>query len=331
MSRNTAQFHRLCTARRPVERGKRAHKWLDRTIEDVGIQVAGVGEVFMIANPGYGIAEFTLAGTCASCPAQPPAQRDYDGVEFRLRKRLSNRWSLNTSYLWIRLYGNYSGLSSSDENGRNSPSVLRFFDGLYMSFDESGQPVYGPLGTDRPHQFKLQATYDLPWGTTIGADYFLASGTPQSSTFTFKSVPVYDHGRNNMGRTPVYSNTNLFLQHDVRLPGRSRLNIGLNITNLFDQDTVTRYFTTRYRDQISGLTDAQFFQGFDSAALVASRSSIRPDPRFGQPDQYQVAHVPRAGEDHVLTDRRMHTRGRSHGGLPRRSCPLGPSHIRSYG
>ena len=23
-----------------------AHKWLDRTIEDVGIQVAGVGEVF---------------------------------------------------------------------------------------------------------------------------------------------------------------------------------------------------------------------------------------------------------------------------------------------
>ncbi len=264
-----------------------AHKWLDRTIEDVGIQVAGVGEVFMIANPGYGIAEFTLAGTCASCPAQPAARRDYDGVEFRLRKRLSNRWSLNTSYLWSRVYGNYSGLSSSDENGRNSPSVNRFFDGLYMSFDESGQPVFGPLGTDRPHQFKLQATYDLPWGTTIGGDYFLASGTPQSSTITFKSVPVFDHGRNNMGRSPVFSNTNLFLQHDVPLSGHSRLNIGLNVTNLFDQDIVTRYFTARYRDQISGLTDAQFFQGFDSAALAASRSSIRPDPRFGLPDQYQ--------------------------------------------
>ena len=42
-----------------------AHKWLDRLIEDVGVQVAGVGEVFMIANPGYGIAEYTLAGHAA--------------------------------------------------------------------------------------------------------------------------------------------------------------------------------------------------------------------------------------------------------------------------
>ena len=77
-----------------------ADKWLDKTIEDVGIQVAGVGEVFMIANPGFGIAEYTLAATCPTCPAQPPAKRDYDAVEFRLRKRLSNRWSMNTSYIY---------------------------------------------------------------------------------------------------------------------------------------------------------------------------------------------------------------------------------------
>ncbi len=273
-----------------------AHKWLDKTIEDVGIQVAGVGEVFMIANPGFGIAEKTLAVPCPTCPAQPPAKRVYDGLEFRLQKRLSNHWSLNTSYLWSRLFGNYSGLSSSDENGRNSPSVNRFFDGLYMSFDESGNPVYGPLGTDRPHQFKLQATYDLRWGTTLGVDYFLASGTPQGSTISYKSVPAFDHGRDNLGRTPVYNNTNLFVQHDVPFPGRTRLNLGLNITNLFDQDTATRLFTTRYRDAIAGVTDAQFFQGFDSAAIVAARlatpstsDDIRPDARFTLSDQYQGA------------------------------------------
>ena len=38
-------------------------------------------------------------------------------------KRLSNRWSLNTSYLWSRLYGNDGGLASSDENGRTAPNV----------------------------------------------------------------------------------------------------------------------------------------------------------------------------------------------------------------
>ncbi len=266
-----------------------AHKWLDRTIEDVGIQVAGVGEVFMIANPGLGIAEFTLAGTCAACPAQPKAKRDYDGVEFRLRKRLANRWSMNTSYLWSRLYGNYAGLASSDENGRTSPSVERAFDGEYMSFDQTGRPVFGRLATDRPHQFKMQATYDLPWGTGVGLNYFLASGTPQSSTISFKSVPVFAYGRGDMGRTPVFSSTDLSLWQTISLPGKTHVMLGLNVFNLFDQDTVTRLFTTRYRDNIPGLTDETFFRGFDSAAIAAANPNVRPDARFGQPDQFQGA------------------------------------------
>ena len=33
------------------------------------------------------------------------------------------------------------GLASSDENGRTSPNVDRYFDGLYMPFDSNGQPV----------------------------------------------------------------------------------------------------------------------------------------------------------------------------------------------
>jgi outer membrane receptor protein involved in Fe transport len=264
-----------------------AHKWLDRTIEDVGIQVAGVGEVFMIANPGYGIAEFTLAGLCASCPAQPRAKRIYDGIEFRLQKRLSNRWFINTSYTFSRLVGNYSGLTSSDENGRNSPSVLRFFDGLYMSFDTHGNPIDGPLQTERPHYFKFQGTYDLPWGTGVGVFFQAASGTLQQSTITYKSVPVFDDARGNLGRSPIYSQTDLFLQHDVRFRGL-RMNLGLNVNNVFDQDTVTRLFTTRYRDQISGVDDAGFFRGFDVQSLAASRG-VRPDARFNQADQFLSA------------------------------------------
>ena len=198
-----------------------AHKWLDKTIEDVGIQVAGVGEVFMIANPGYGIAEYTLAATCPTCPAQPPAKRDYDAVEFRLRKRLSNRWSMNTSYVYSALQGNYSGLTSSDENGRNSPSVLRFFDGLYMSFDSFGNPIDGRLQTDRPHYFKFQGTYDMPWGTMVGFEYRAASGTLQQSVITYKSVPVFSDARGDLGRSPIYTQTDLLFQHDVPLPGRT--------------------------------------------------------------------------------------------------------------
>jgi outer membrane receptor protein involved in Fe transport len=262
-----------------------AHKWLDRTIEDVGIQVAGVGEVFMIANPGFGIAEFTLAPTCPECPAQPKAKRDYDGLELRLRKRLSDRWSVNTSYTYSRLAGNYSGLSSSDENGRNSPSVLRFFDGMYMSFDAHGNPIDGLLQTDRPHYFKFQGTYDLPWGTMAGIEYRLASGTLQQSTVTYKSVPVFDEARGNIGRTPVFTQTDLLLQHELRLGENNRLTVGVNVNNLFDQDTVTRQFQARYRDSIAGITDAQFFQGFDVQAIAQTRR-LRPDPRFELADQF---------------------------------------------
>jgi hypothetical protein len=268
-----------------------AHKWLDRTIEDVGIQVAGVGEVFMIANPGFGIAERTLAVPCPECPIQPRARRQYDGLEFRLQKRLSNRWFLNTSYVYSRLDGNYSGLTSSDENNRNAPSVARFFDGLYMSYDAHGNPIDGALQTERPHYFKMQGTYDFPWGTGVGLFFQAATGTVQQSTVTYKSVPVFDQGRANMGRTPTYSQTDLLVQQDVRFRGL-RFNVGVNVINVFDQDTVTRLFTTRYRDQISGITDAQFFQGFDVAALAAARA-LRPDPRFALSDQYLSARTVR--------------------------------------
>jgi outer membrane receptor protein involved in Fe transport len=271
-----------------------AHKWLDRLIEDVGVQVAGVGEVFMIANPGYGIAEYTLAATCPTCPAQPKAKREYDGLEFRLRKRFNGRWSLNTSYLYSRIYGNTSGLASSDENGRTAPNVERAFDGMHMSFDETGKPIYGRLQTDRPHTFELQGTYDFKWGTGVGVDQFVGTGTPQQSTITVKNVPVFDGGRGNLGRSPTFSETGLSIYHDFKLGESKRLNLNVTITNLFDQDTVTRLFTTRYRDAIPA-SDEQFFGGINSAAIVNTLNSdaitsnnIRPDARFQLPDQWQA-------------------------------------------
>ena len=98
---------------------------------------------------------------------------------------------MTTTYLYSRLYGNYSGLTSSDENNRNSPSVNRFFDGQYNSFDRLGQPVFGPLQTDRPHVFKVEGFYDTPWGTGVGLYQFLESGTPQQTQMSEKGIPFY--------------------------------------------------------------------------------------------------------------------------------------------
>jgi outer membrane receptor protein involved in Fe transport len=266
-----------------------SRKRFDRTIEDTGVLVPNVGEVFRITNPGEQIGENVLrdfAG-CTTCPNQPKPTRNYDGVEFRFVKRLSDRWSMTSTYLYSRLYGNYSGLTSSDENGRNSPSVNRFFDAQYSSFDHRGRPVFGLLQTDRPHIFKIEGTYDLPWNTIIGGYWFAESGTPLQTQMNQKNVPFFPFGRGDLGRTPTLTQTNLLVQHQFQLGPRT-LSLGLNIDNLFDQMTVTRRATTPYRDSFN-VSDAAFFSGtFDPSALAtASPTTYRPNATFNLPDQYQ--------------------------------------------
>ena len=267
-----------------------ARKRFDRTIEDTGVLVPNVGEVYRITNPSERLGENVLrdfAG-CATCPNQPKPTRNYDGVEVRLQKRLSNNWSLITSYTYSRLYGNYSGLTSSDENNRNSPSVNRFFDGQYYSFDHVGRPVLGLLQTDRPHVFKAQGTYDLRWGTQFGLFWIIESGTPLQTQMNEKGIPFFPNGRGDMGRTPTFHRTDFAVQQRLRLWGSQQVNVGLNVDNLFDQDIVTRRATAIYRDSFN-VSDEAFFSGtFDPVAIAAVTPTIRPDARFGLADQYQT-------------------------------------------
>jgi hypothetical protein len=101
------------------------HKQIDRGIEDTGSLDAQGNEIYIIANPGENLT--ALAYTDPQV-ALPKPKRDYDSVEFALEKRFADNWFMRTSYLWSRLFGNYSGLSQSDENGRTSPNVGRLFD-----------------------------------------------------------------------------------------------------------------------------------------------------------------------------------------------------------
>ena len=289
------------------------HKWLDRTIEDVGVLVAGVGEVFFIANPGEGVAEQILP---KPAPVLPKAQRDYDGVEFRLTRRLANRWSMIGSYTWSRLFGNYGGLASSDENGRTSPNVERYFDGMYLLFDKSGEPVYGLLPTDRPHYFKLQATYDLPWGTNVGMQSFVASGGPLSTAVNLLGYnPTFVNGRGDLGRLPWNSQVDLFVQHDFRLMAGHRFAVNLNIDNLFDQAAELNRTTSPYRDSMSvpssiassvttpGVLSARdnylLNTGYDPAFLASAMrqagSRMRDNSLYGKPSTFQARRQLRLG------------------------------------
>ena len=258
-------------------------KELERTVEDVGVVAPGIGEVFFISNPGEGIARDILG---PGFPSQPRARRDYDALTLTFRKSYSRNWGLNASYTYSRLYGNYSGLASSDEDGRLSPNVNRFFDSLHGSFDAAGRPVYGRLASDRPHQLKVQVMYTTPWRTTIGVRQRLASGTPVSTEYTVSpGLPFFPYGRGDLGRTPTITRTELLLAHDFELGGRFDLQLNLTVNNLFDEDTAIDIY---YRGTLQDLplSEEAFFAGFDPEQVIED-NAIPRDPRYGFAEQFQ--------------------------------------------
>lgn len=289
-----------------------SHNWLVRTIEDVGVVVPGIGEVFFIGNPGEGITRQILP---EPAPVFPKAVRDYDAVELRFTKRFANRWQMFAGYTWSRLFGNYGGLASSDENGRTSPNVERYFDGQYLVFDRNGQPVEGLLPTDRPHYFKMTGSYDTPWGTIVGLYGQVSSGNPKSTAISLLNFsPTFINGRGDLGRTPVVSQIDVFLQHDFRLPGSHRFNLNVNIDNLFDQDGILNYTTTPWRDNFtvpssvasSSTTpgvlaprDAYLLSGYDPNFLVSAIRTaggrMRDNSLYGRPSSFQGRRQVRVG------------------------------------
>jgi hypothetical protein len=266
------------------------HKQIDRTIEDVGVIVPGIGEVFYIANPGFGVATNILGEDCPSCPPLPEAKRKYDALELKVTKRFSNRWSGDASYTLSRLWGNYPGLASSDEVARVAPNVTRLYDSIIMAFDGEGNPVFGRMNTDRPHQFKLSGSYEFPWATLVGLRFFAESGIPISRQTNIEtSTPVFYNDRETDGRTPIFTQTDLLLQQSVRLPGSSRrFNVSMNIQNLFDQDGTLDVFRNTTRDTIP-LTSAEFLtNGFNFDQFLATHPTIRLDPRFLLANTFQA-------------------------------------------
>jgi len=261
-------------------------KDLKRTIEDVGVTVPGVGSVYYMANPGEGI---TLTLNDPSIPPFPKAVREYNGLELTMERRFSNNWGLFASYTYSKLEGNYSGLASSDENGRTSPNVNRFFDQIVMLYDKDQQLVYGRLGTDRPHQLKAQLMYRFPFEMTVGLNQRVASGIPMSEEFQIQGgYPFFPNGRGNMGRTPVYSNTDLSLAQAIRF-GSQAFEVQLTVLNLFDQDTVTRLDNTRFfgSSTVPVNTNAFFNSNWDYDAYLAANPNA-VDPKFGLANQWQA-------------------------------------------
>jgi hypothetical protein len=273
---------------------------LARTIEDTGTETPN-GEQYYIANPGEGIttgAAWTK-NWGPGVPTPPKPVRNYDAVEFRLDKRFSSNYQFALSYTLSRLYGNYSGLASSDENGRTSPDVNRYYDQPWIGLQQNGKYPSGLLATDRPNTLKLFGAYTLHskvGQTTFSPHMNAYSGTPITTEAPLQtSDPSFPFGRGDLGRTPFYFNTDFSVVHQF-LPFKNheqvRFRVELSIFNLFNSATATDlYKTIEHQNDIgsTGLTFpsyASIFQGWDTRALMKAQG-IRQDPEYGLPISFQ--------------------------------------------
>ncbi|MBK7932323.1 MAG: TonB-dependent receptor [Acidobacteria bacterium] len=223
--------------------GRYTHKQVDRAIEDVGVFNAQGSEAYIIGNPGLGlVCEISRQGNYPCTKAN----RKYDAIEVRLDKRATN-YFFNINYTWSRLFGNYSGLASTDEGGRNSPNVNRYFDLPPLGFTADGDPDNGLLATDRTHVVKAYGGYSFDWKsngvnrTSVNAFTTIQSGTPLTTIYNLYSLgTTILNGRGDLGRTEMFTETDIGINHRYKFGRDNRFAIEgfLDIRNLFNESNV---------------------------------------------------------------------------------------------
>lgn len=309
-----------------VLRARYTFKNVDDAVEDAGVRNALDSEAYIIGNPGEGLHLQVLQDLGYTKSAKP--QRRYDGLEFVLEKRLSKNYYFNANYTYSRLFGNYSGLASSDEinvpTGRLAPGTTRAFDLPFIGFTATGDPDNGRLETDRPHVFNIYGAYIFDWmgskthSTNISAFQTVTSGTPQTTRIFLVSTvtPAIFTKRGDLGRSPTYKQTDFNITHRYRFGSENRFTIAgdLNFLNLFDQDAVTGLHVVRNLNTsvitasalagVTRLNDATFVNAYTSGSLLAPINTYlqgnattlnRLDARYGQPSTFQSPRSVRFG------------------------------------
>jgi len=205
------------------------------------------GEAYVIGNPGKGLAASVYKQLGYNKAAVP--ERKYNALQFELDTRYVKNLNLNLNYTWSRLYGNYSGLANPDElnaagGGRTDPNVSRGFDEPWVGFTATGVPDNGILPLDRTHVFKASGTYSYDWrGSKMNSSDFsffttAQSGTPRTTFVNIFGIPIPETKRNDLGRTPMFTQTDMNLTHRIRFGNDNRFTVALdfNVINVFNEN-----------------------------------------------------------------------------------------------
>ncbi|MBM6577800.1 TonB-dependent receptor [Microvirga sp. SRT01] len=173
------------------------YRKLGQVLEDVAIDQAAIayctaqgftsdacGEIYsgfsqyVLVNPGedasiqlLGLPDGTtpVVDFTAQQLGYPKARRTYKAVDVTFNREFDGVWSVQGSYTWSSLKGNYEGGAKSDVGQADT--------GATQDFDQPGLTLgsYGYLPGHRRHSFKLFGSYQLNDVVTLGANGLLQS------------------------------------------------------------------------------------------------------------------------------------------------------------
>ena len=226
------------------------------------------------------------------------AERKYKAFTVELSRRLLNRWSMTTSYAWSRFEGNFDiDLLSAVAASFNTSSGIQDGPGRFVE----DRFRYGPLSQDRPHVFKIFATYEPPMvpNLTLGGYLRSQSGSPwaargldwDGATNRYLE-PAGTH------RNDVWTNVDLLSAYRLRVGGRAGIKIEARLLNLFGELTTLsveqrQFLDPRVRPLPALSNEILAACGTDYACatdyFAGRQTTNQPNARFGKGSDWAPA------------------------------------------
>ncbi len=190
-------------------------------------------------------------------------RRNYKGIELELNGRISERFYLNSSYVWSQAKGttpgaferegNWSGIWAYNTTGvfgdhysGPSDSPLAWLKNIGVGLggkDYGDEGFYGFLPYSCDHVVKILATYLAPYGINITGSFEWYSGYHWSIKGIqpdYGQYWAFPHGRGTE-TTPAHSYVDFSLQKDFSLLSGVVLGLRINVTNLFNSQKPISY------------------------------------------------------------------------------------------
>jgi len=171
--------------------------------------------------------------------------RTFNGVEVTARKRLSNKWLMNTSFSYNSTIVN-NGYAGAFQNQTNfvpeDPTNRDIRNGGQYDFQTSGSGI-GNVYVNSKFLFKLSGLYQLPGTFNVSAFYNARQGYPYER---FITSPARINGAGTITilldqpgdlRLPNYQNLDFHLDRPIKI-GTTRWIPSMDLFNAFNSNTV---------------------------------------------------------------------------------------------